>query len=295
MKFCPECGAKVEGMKFCPECGHSLSVNDTKSSKHLDPVSNSTAPLNPAEVQPQKKKKRGCLIAAIVFILLAAGGIGIAIMQNDWIQQSISGATSDDEYITLDEFNKIENGMTYEEVKKIVGSPGEVSSESGSGNYKVQIITWYGNGVAGSNANVTFMNGIVNGKAQVGLVTETSKETAETKKTSTKDTSANAQSNTQNTKAASSKSNYKKKIVGMWEGHWDDGIYISFDFMENGTFYCSKYDGSDEEDAFQSIYEVDGNKLILDTGETYTIKSIENDSLTLKTYLGTHTLQRMAI
>ena len=24
MKFCPECGTKVEGMKFCPECGYKL-------------------------------------------------------------------------------------------------------------------------------------------------------------------------------------------------------------------------------------------------------------------------------
>ena len=24
MKFCPECGAKVEGLKFCPECGYKL-------------------------------------------------------------------------------------------------------------------------------------------------------------------------------------------------------------------------------------------------------------------------------
>lgn len=26
MKFCPECGAKVEGMKFCPECGFKIPV-----------------------------------------------------------------------------------------------------------------------------------------------------------------------------------------------------------------------------------------------------------------------------
>lgn len=25
MKFCPECGTKVEGMKFCPECGYKIS------------------------------------------------------------------------------------------------------------------------------------------------------------------------------------------------------------------------------------------------------------------------------
>lgn len=25
MKFCPECGTKIEGLKFCPECGKKLS------------------------------------------------------------------------------------------------------------------------------------------------------------------------------------------------------------------------------------------------------------------------------
>lgn len=25
MKFCPECGSKVEGLKFCPECGNKLA------------------------------------------------------------------------------------------------------------------------------------------------------------------------------------------------------------------------------------------------------------------------------
>ena len=30
MKFCPECGTKVEGMKFCPECGYRIVANDTK-------------------------------------------------------------------------------------------------------------------------------------------------------------------------------------------------------------------------------------------------------------------------
>lgn len=29
MKFCPECGAKVEGMKFCPECGNKLDAGQS--------------------------------------------------------------------------------------------------------------------------------------------------------------------------------------------------------------------------------------------------------------------------
>lgn len=27
MKFCPECGTKVEGMKFCPECGYKIEIS----------------------------------------------------------------------------------------------------------------------------------------------------------------------------------------------------------------------------------------------------------------------------
>ncbi|MBC1937144.1 PH domain-containing protein [Listeria grandensis] len=29
MKFCPDCGASVEGMKFCPECGANLAKQNT--------------------------------------------------------------------------------------------------------------------------------------------------------------------------------------------------------------------------------------------------------------------------
>lgn len=85
------------------------------------------------------------------------------------IQKSVSGVKDKSEYITLEEYNKIESGMTYEQVVEIVGSDGTVSSQVESNGYKIVIISWYGNGVAGSNANVTFTNNAVSGKAQVGL------------------------------------------------------------------------------------------------------------------------------
>ena len=85
------------------------------------------------------------------------------------IQKSVSGVKDKSEYITLEEYNKIESGMTHEQVVEIVGSDGTVSSQVESNGYKIVIISWYGNGVAGSNANVTFTNNAVSGKAQVGL------------------------------------------------------------------------------------------------------------------------------
>lgn len=41
MKFCPQCGNKVEGDKFCNECGHNLTTNDkAQQSQPTTPQSN---------------------------------------------------------------------------------------------------------------------------------------------------------------------------------------------------------------------------------------------------------------
>jgi Domain of Unknown Function with PDB structure (DUF3862) len=68
--------------------------------------------------------------------------------------------------MSLDEFNQIQNGMSYDQVVQIVGGPGELVSEVGS----AQVYMWVGfSSSAGANANVTFYNGRVQGKAQAGL------------------------------------------------------------------------------------------------------------------------------
>ena len=115
----------------------------------------------------------GCLATvAIFFFFLIIGGVATTFMAgkiNQGIQKEISGATDESEYITLEEFNKIKIGMTYENVKNIVGGAGKVGVESGNGKYKITVITWYGNGTAGSSGNVTFQNNKVIAKAQAGL------------------------------------------------------------------------------------------------------------------------------
>ena len=79
------------------------------------------------------------------------------------------GKGTKSEYITMEEFLAIKPGMTYEEVVKIVGSPGEIMAESGNNSYKIHIVGWYGDSMSGANANVTFVNGKVDSKAQAGL------------------------------------------------------------------------------------------------------------------------------
>lgn len=76
---------------------------------------------------------------------------------------------ANDERITLEEYNKIQTGMTYEEVVNIVGSPGTDTVTSEVAGYSMRVVSWEGNGFVGSNANVTFSNGSVSAKAQIGL------------------------------------------------------------------------------------------------------------------------------
>ncbi len=115
----------------------------------------------------------GCLIAVIMFFFfLVIGGVATVFLAgklNKGIQNEISGVANESEYITLEEFNRIKMGMSYEEVKNITGGEGKIGSESGTGKYKTVIVTWYGNGTAGSSGNVTFQNNKAVAKAQAGL------------------------------------------------------------------------------------------------------------------------------
>lgn len=75
---------------------------------------------------------------------------------------------STDVTITKAAYKKIKPGMTYQDVVKIVGGEGELTSSSKVAGYTTKTYTWYGSDL-GSNAEVTFQNGKVQSKAQAGL------------------------------------------------------------------------------------------------------------------------------
>lgn len=135
MKKCKYCMSEIDDKaKICPHCG--------------------------------KNQKRSVIKTVIgsVFLIFAAL-IVIAI--------TVGGEDEDEAGImTMEKFNAIQTGMTYEEVVEIVGGEGEMSSSAGSDDgtiANVAIYVWKGNGGITSNANVTFIEGKVSGKAQLGL------------------------------------------------------------------------------------------------------------------------------
>ena len=91
---------------------------------------------------------------------------------NDLIKGTSADVINSEASISLEEFNKIETGMTYEEVRDIIGGEGTLSSSVDMGigdEYKTELYQWTGDGTIGANANVTFQNGKVISKAQIGL------------------------------------------------------------------------------------------------------------------------------
>jgi hypothetical protein len=83
-------------------------------------------------------------------------------------------ATAQAGTISQAQYDQITNGMTYDQVKQLVGSDGTKLSEStykdAQGNtINVQIYYWKGNGSSDSNANITFQGGAVASKSSYGL------------------------------------------------------------------------------------------------------------------------------
>lgn len=81
--------------------------------------------------------------------------------------QSPSTSQEDDKPITLEKFNRVQKGMTVEQVDKIFGVSGKVIAENTTNNSVGQVYSW--KNPQGSNAIVEFKDGQVVAKAQAGL------------------------------------------------------------------------------------------------------------------------------
>lgn len=75
--------------------------------------------------------------------------------------------------MSMDEFKQIKNGMTYEQVTKIVGATGEIVVETGTPGNQFYTVTYQFNGKEGmwgnAYAQTMFQGGKLTTKTQVGL------------------------------------------------------------------------------------------------------------------------------
>ena len=105
----------------------------------------------------------GCfgVFAAIIILIIIFSVIG-----NNKVTSpnNIIKNTYKDE-ITLAEFNEVDIGMTYNEVKGILGKHGELSNETSISGYTSKMYTW-SNGAFGGSVTILFSNEEVSSKSQ---------------------------------------------------------------------------------------------------------------------------------
>ena len=98
----------------------------------------------------------------------ALSNFNVTIQDNQVVAKAQVGVIVSTSKVTMEMYNSIENGMTYDEVVEIFGAEGAPLSTANTLGMITTIYTWNGTSL-GANCNVTFQDGIVFAKAQYGL------------------------------------------------------------------------------------------------------------------------------
>ena len=128
------------------------------------------------EKKPVYKKRWFWLIVVIIVIAIVGGTqtstnntqTSSSVNESEVQTTENEKTTTKDVKVTLEQYNQIKDGMTYEEVVEIFGGKESTSSESEIAGIKSEIKTWNGNGTF-SVATIGFTDGEVSSKAQTVL------------------------------------------------------------------------------------------------------------------------------
>ena len=116
--------------------------------------------------KPSSKRVKVILIISLCAVLLAGVGAGAYFR----FFHKTSAKTATNTPISLASYQKVNDGMTYQEVTKILGSTGSVTTSSGKREGATSLWVYLYCGKSGdSKAVITFRGGKVAGKTSLGL------------------------------------------------------------------------------------------------------------------------------
>lgn len=194
MKICPKCNQSYDDatLNFCLNDGSLLTeiINKQEQPTAFMPKPNPTIgnvqntqqtfqsswKQNVAN-QPKKKSRAWLWVLGVLGLLFVFGIVGVVgfvayfsfNLENGTtkIRKTTIKSGNSDAALTLENYNKIKNGMTYDEVIDIMGSEGSETMSSGSGAYEVKSYLWESDKI--KFIAVVFMGGKVTSKVQSNL------------------------------------------------------------------------------------------------------------------------------
>ncbi len=175
--FCMNCGTKV-GVepKVCPNCKNTYTTNACPQCGYMpekapaQPTQPTTQQPETAQTKPESPKKQSKSSALLGLLALGLIVFAIVSLISDGL---VSFFTDDDNKksvtITMDEYEEIEVGMSYDDVVEIVGGKGELKNENGKGtDFHTEMYRYEGKDKR-SYASLYFINGTLRTKSQLGL------------------------------------------------------------------------------------------------------------------------------
>jgi hypothetical protein len=98
----------------------------------------------------------------VIMVMVAIGPAAVDFMNRP-------ARVFDQEGVSLAQFNRLEDGISYDEAVQVLGRPGVEQSRSAIGGLVTVMYTWQGAGIPGANMNAMFQGGRLISKAQFGL------------------------------------------------------------------------------------------------------------------------------
>lgn len=167
---CKRCKRLAAGAAQCSYCGAELTA---------DPHPMYCGACGRATGHVKRKQSVGTWGIVALVVVIAGALIAGAIAYVSTADAGRQAVQSFDNYealeqsyasgVTLAQFNAVQSGMTRAEVETVLG-PGTLMSQVDMGRFgSSEMYTWDGAGGFGANMNVTYSDGRVTAKAQLGL------------------------------------------------------------------------------------------------------------------------------
>lgn len=158
--FCPKCGFNAGKAGFCPNCGTDLT-------NLSDVIDNDVDDSEEYENRKAKNRKKWFVATFLIaLVILTATALSTAISKGSSDSKSNSSTSSSAGVLTIGNYKKLSDGMTYEKCCEILGSKGTATFNNKSDGVETKTYNWF---EIGKSVYVVFQNDKLISSGQSGL------------------------------------------------------------------------------------------------------------------------------